>query len=428
MVIGWLRPVVLVPTRTLTGLDADHLRAILAHELAHIRRHDYAVNLLQCVVESLLFYHPVVWWLSDRIRTEREHCCDDLAIDACGDALRYARALSALDTLHAEPGLPIVAATGGSLMTRIARIVGQPATQRPVRAGNGWFAVAGLSLVLAAGLALADSTPAAPEPVDPEPAASVAVATEPAPRPAAEPSPAVDPSPAVATATEPSPAAAPSPAVATATEPSAAADPSPAVATATEPAEEPSDEEMESAEAEARAAALARAREYRIREELAATRIARDAAAAEAEIAREQAVLAYRLALAQQGAGEDAASAEELRERAARAYEAVLAQAAEMAETSKAYQQGARERYEAALAQIVESDRAGQHSATQSTELRLEILLRETREIEARIVALRELERAKGGLDLESLDRARSAAAELEKLLRELRQAGDEPI
>ena len=78
-VIGWLRPVVLVPLCALSELSEDQLRAILAHELAHIRRNDYLVNLLQTLAETLLFYHPAVWWVSRCIRQERENCCDDVA-------------------------------------------------------------------------------------------------------------------------------------------------------------------------------------------------------------------------------------------------------------------------------------------------------------------------------------------------------------
>ena len=72
---------------------------VLAHELAHIRRHDFLVNLLQTVVETLLFYHPAVWWMSRRVRVEREHCCDDLAVAVCGEPARYARALARLEEL-----------------------------------------------------------------------------------------------------------------------------------------------------------------------------------------------------------------------------------------------------------------------------------------------------------------------------------------
>ena len=89
-VVGWLRPVILLPAATLAGLEPEQLQAVLAHEIAHIRRHDYLVNLAQTMVETLLFYHPAVWWASARIRHERELCCDDAAVAICGDAISYA--------------------------------------------------------------------------------------------------------------------------------------------------------------------------------------------------------------------------------------------------------------------------------------------------------------------------------------------------
>jgi beta-lactamase regulating signal transducer with metallopeptidase domain len=92
-VIGWLRPVVLIPLGCLSGLSPTQVEAILVHELSHIRRHDYLVSVLQSIVEALLFYHPAVWWVSRHIRREREHCCDDLAVQYAEDALTYARAL-----------------------------------------------------------------------------------------------------------------------------------------------------------------------------------------------------------------------------------------------------------------------------------------------------------------------------------------------
>jgi len=95
-VVGWLRPAILLPAATLLGLTAQQLEAVLARELAHIRRHDYLVNLLQSLVETLLFYHPAVWWTSARMRHERELCCNDLAVHACGPPACYTRALTAL--------------------------------------------------------------------------------------------------------------------------------------------------------------------------------------------------------------------------------------------------------------------------------------------------------------------------------------------
>src|SRR5262249_23956479 len=86
-VIGLLPPVILLPATSLTGLLPGQLQMILAHELAHIRRHDFLVNLLQAAVETLLFYHPAVWWISSQVRIERENCCDDLAVSVCGSPL-----------------------------------------------------------------------------------------------------------------------------------------------------------------------------------------------------------------------------------------------------------------------------------------------------------------------------------------------------
>src|SRR5262249_31480014 len=117
-VLGLLRPVILLPASAVTGLTPAQLEMILAHELAHIRRHDFLVTLFQSAVETLLFYHPAVWWISRQVRIERENCCDDLAVAVCGTPLQYARALARLEELRAE-ALPLaVSANGGSLMER----------------------------------------------------------------------------------------------------------------------------------------------------------------------------------------------------------------------------------------------------------------------------------------------------------------------
>jgi len=132
-VIGWLRPVILLPASCLVGLSPAQLESILAHELAHIRRHDYLVNLLQSVVETFLFYHPAVWWISRRVREERELCCDDLAVEICGDRIAYARALATLEELRAAPAHLALAAGGAPLLKRIRRLAGQSrgGAQRP---------------------------------------------------------------------------------------------------------------------------------------------------------------------------------------------------------------------------------------------------------------------------------------------------------
>jgi TonB family protein len=122
-VTGWLRPMVLLPISAATGLTADQLEGVLAHELAHICRHDYLVNLLQMAAETLLFYHPAVWWISNRIREERELCCDDLAVRVTGGALEYARALTALEKMRLARPVVALGSTDGPLFYRILRLV-----------------------------------------------------------------------------------------------------------------------------------------------------------------------------------------------------------------------------------------------------------------------------------------------------------------
>ncbi len=119
---GWWRPVVLVPASLLTGMPPQLLEALLAHELAHVRRCDYVMNLIQSAIEILLFYHPAVWWLSNRIREEREQIADDVAASTLGEPRRLALALSELDLFQFTPQLA-PAAHGGNLMSRIKRLV-----------------------------------------------------------------------------------------------------------------------------------------------------------------------------------------------------------------------------------------------------------------------------------------------------------------
>ena len=142
LVIGYLRPVILMPAGLLAGLPAAQVEAVLAHELAHIMRRDYLINLLQTFVEGLLFYHPAVWWISRVIRAEREHCCDDIAVQVCGDARGYAAALAALEQNRSAMREWALAATGGSLVKRIQRIL-----KSPERSRNG-LAPLGSTIVL----------------------------------------------------------------------------------------------------------------------------------------------------------------------------------------------------------------------------------------------------------------------------------------
>ena len=148
-VIGTLRPVILIPASTLSGLTPEHIEMVLAHELAHIRRHDFFVNLLQALVETLMFYHPAVWWMSRRVRIERENCCDDLAVAVCGNPIQYARALTRLEELRAASLPTVVAANGGSLLDRIRRIAAGRA-ERTSSSSRWAAAVAMLAIIMLA--------------------------------------------------------------------------------------------------------------------------------------------------------------------------------------------------------------------------------------------------------------------------------------
>jgi beta-lactamase regulating signal transducer with metallopeptidase domain len=152
--LGCLRAVILLPAGCLTGLTPAQLEVVLLHELIHIRRYDYWANLLQMLVETLLFYHPAVWWVSRRMRQEREHCCDDLAVELSGDRTGYVRALASLESLRGVSAEMGIAASGGSLLARARRLLNPP---QPARRRSGWLA--GVLLVcLVAGALLAIRT------------------------------------------------------------------------------------------------------------------------------------------------------------------------------------------------------------------------------------------------------------------------------
>jgi len=144
--IGWLRPVILLPVGLATGLTPEQLQAILAHELAHVRRYDYLVNLLQSLVETLLFYHPAVWYMAGRIRAERENCCDDVAVAAGAERVAYAELLLCLAQRSLTVRQGWQAAAGAALATtgapsqlrrRISRLTGRGA-ERTTRFSRGW--------------------------------------------------------------------------------------------------------------------------------------------------------------------------------------------------------------------------------------------------------------------------------------------------
>ncbi|HXP83923.1 MAG TPA: GWxTD domain-containing protein [Bryobacteraceae bacterium] len=129
VVLGFLRPVILLPAGLLAGFPPEQIEYYLLHELAHVRRLDYLVNLLQTAVEDLLFYHPAVWWVSAVIRAERENCCDDIAATQ-GSGHDLAVALAALEERRSGARELALAATGGQLANRIRRLLGQPESRR----------------------------------------------------------------------------------------------------------------------------------------------------------------------------------------------------------------------------------------------------------------------------------------------------------
>jgi beta-lactamase regulating signal transducer with metallopeptidase domain len=156
MTFGWVKPILLIPAALVTGLTGPQLEAVLAHELAHIRRCDYLVNLLQNAVEIMFFYHPAVWWVSHRIRAEREFCCDDMAAAVAGGTLSYGRTLAFLEQLQPRQVALSLAAAGGSLVERIRRLVG--VRQAGSRA-EGWpvlTATAAMALIACVIMAASD--------------------------------------------------------------------------------------------------------------------------------------------------------------------------------------------------------------------------------------------------------------------------------
>jgi beta-lactamase regulating signal transducer with metallopeptidase domain len=164
-VIGWWRPIILLPASALAGLAPAQLEAVLAHELAHVRRHDYLVNLLQSLAETLLFYHPAVWYVSHQIRVEREHCCDDEAVASCGDATMYASALAELETLrHAVPAfaMPALGSGGSSLLHRIRRLLFPATATRSAIAWPTNLALLTTTVVVISAFALHNAIAAAP--------------------------------------------------------------------------------------------------------------------------------------------------------------------------------------------------------------------------------------------------------------------------
>jgi beta-lactamase regulating signal transducer with metallopeptidase domain len=209
-VIGWFRPIVLLPVSVLTGLSDEQLRMVIAHELAHIQRLDAFVNVFQVSVETLLFYHPVVWWLNKRVRAERELCCDEIAVTVCGDAVEYARALTLMEEWRSAPALAM-AANRGPISERILHLLGLNASRGGIRKIGFAGSILFLATALVAGNALlgmahprpnvfSSSTPIGPLIHPAAVLAQTAPQAQPAPQsaatPAAKPSAAQTPQPA----------------------------------------------------------------------------------------------------------------------------------------------------------------------------------------------------------------------------------------
>ncbi len=145
-VIGILRPVVLIPAMVISGLPADQLEVIIVHELAHIRRYDFLINILQSIMEALFFYHPAVWIISENIRQEREKCCDDDTVRICGQVSLYARALAGLCELQITSAFPSVAITGNNkkMVDRVERLI----NHKKMKTNANERIMAGLALVI----------------------------------------------------------------------------------------------------------------------------------------------------------------------------------------------------------------------------------------------------------------------------------------
>ena len=147
--VGWTKPLILLPLHSLSSLSAEQVEALLAHELAHVSRHDYLVNTLQAVAESLFFYHPAVWWVSKQMRQEREHCCDDIAVKASGSPIYFARALSLLEEQRASASTQLIlSAHGGHMAMRIKRLLGQSKPTITLRGTVFWILSSGVVAVV----------------------------------------------------------------------------------------------------------------------------------------------------------------------------------------------------------------------------------------------------------------------------------------
>ncbi len=217
-VVGYLRPVILLPASVITGLAPAYLDAVIAHELAHVRRHDYLVNVLQSLVETLLFYHPAVWWCSRQIRIEREHCCDDMVVEAGGNRVAYAAALAQLEELRGLQPMLSLNASGGRLIDRIRRLLGGSPMKE--RRSTTWTIAAALAVVTAIvvtpGRSVADASELVTSPQSESPQSNPTQVPAPQQTPQRQPQPGSQPTPQPAPQARPQPPLPPVPPVPTA--------------------------------------------------------------------------------------------------------------------------------------------------------------------------------------------------------------------
>ncbi|HUS86981.1 MAG TPA: M56 family metallopeptidase [Bacteroidales bacterium] len=153
VVVGYFKPVILVPVGILSGIPGDQVETILAHELEHIRRNDFLINIFQSIVEILFFYHPGLWWISSQLRKERENCCDDIALSVSKESITYARALLSMHEIVIGTPSPAVAFNGNKnlLLNRIKRITKM--SRSKFSSTDRWMAVV-LMIILVSGLSI----------------------------------------------------------------------------------------------------------------------------------------------------------------------------------------------------------------------------------------------------------------------------------
>jgi bla regulator protein blaR1 len=162
-VIGYFKPIVLLPVSMLSGIPENQLEIIIAHELAHIRRHDYLLQFIQGIIELVFFYHPVVWWLSSVVNAEREHICDDLAVKICGESLTLIKALNNMEAIRKKQYEMVLGFSGkkGKVLGRIKRILRPKVTISPRRERfmlSGVFTLLFVGLFLISNFAISGNT------------------------------------------------------------------------------------------------------------------------------------------------------------------------------------------------------------------------------------------------------------------------------